>query len=106
MFCRPSACSLLLECLSIIYRYSYHCPNLHQSEAGVEAELGELEDAGVAVDVLRSQKGSGVGEDVAVFSGHKRGVIQAGEERQEIYGCPQVITRRPSWTAEAASIVG
>ena len=65
----------------------YHCLSLHQSEAGVEAELGELEDAGVAVDVLSSQKGSGVGEDVAVFSGHKRGVIQAGEERQEIDGC-------------------
>ena len=95
---------------TMVYRCPYHCLSLHQSEAGVEAELGELEDAGVAVDVLRSQKGSGVCEDVTVSSGHRRGTVQAREERQEIDGSSQVVTRclscLTSTRTAAASIVG
>ena len=65
----------------------YHCLSLHQSEAGVEAELGELEDAGVAVDVLRSQKGSGVREDVAFSRGRLDfRTVYAREKRQELDG--------------------
>ena len=66
--------------------HTYHCLSLHQFEAGVEAELGELEDAGVAVDVLSSQKGSGVGEDVAL----SWGPAPAGDERQEADGISEI----------------